>query len=119
MADHNELGKYGEQLGAEYLTANEFTILQLNWKYSYYEIDIIASKNRVLHFIEIKTRKSTRFGFPEESAGRKKMEKINKAANNYMAKHPNWNRVQYDVLSISFSENGHPEFLLIEDVYFW
>lgn len=117
MASHNELGRYGEEIGKLFLEQKHFEILHLNWKYSYYEIDIIASKNNVLHFIEVKTRRSEQFGLPEESVDKKKLKKMMNAAEEFLFRFPAWKRVQYDVLSISFSNSDEPEFFFIEDVY--
>lgn len=119
MAHHNELGRYGEQLAQDYLTAKNFVILHVNWKYSRYEIDVIAHRNKVLHFIEVKTRSNRTFGFPEEAVGRAKMQKLMKAAEQYLFLHPAWNRVQYDILSISVCKQQPPGFFLIEDVYLY
>lgn len=119
MAHHNELGKYGEQLAGIYLTEKNFIILHVNWKYSRYEIDVIASKNHVLHFIEVKTRSNNRFGFPEDSVDKKKMKRLMMAAEQYTHLHPDWKYVQYDVLSISMRKNDPPEFFFIEDVYLY
>ena len=118
MAHHNELGKYGEQLAGVYLTEKNFLIMQTNWKYSWYEIDIIASKNNMIHFIEVKTRSNHRFGYPEEGVDKKKMKRLMKAAEQYLHLHPVWKHVQYDIISISVRKNGLPEFFFIEDVYF-
>ena len=117
MASHNKLGQIGEALGKTFLEEKAFEILHLNWKYSYYEIDIIATKNNILHFIEIKTRRSERFGLPEESVDQKKIEKLMNAAEEFLYRFPEWKRIQYDVLSISLGENDVPEFFFIEDVY--
>ena len=117
MALHNELGKYGEELGKCYLIEKQFTILFLNWKYGRYEIDIIASRDQVLHFVEVKTRKSERFGLPEESVDKTKFKKLLSAAEFFLHQHPEWKRVQYDILSISFKANNQPDFFFIEDVY--
>ena len=117
MASHNDLGRYGEEIGKLFLERKNFEILHLNWKYSYYEIDIIASKSNVLHFIEVKTRRTEEFGLPEESVDRKKIQKMMNAAEEYLFRFPGWKRVQYDVLSISFAKSNEPEFFFIEDVY--
>ena len=117
MALHNELGKYGEELGKQFLLTKGFSILYVNWKYSRFEIDIIASKDQVLRFVEVKTRKSERFGLPEESVDKKKFEKLMSAAEAFLYKHPQWKRVQYDILSISFTADGKPEIFFIEDVF--
>ena len=116
MASHNELGKYGEQLAEHYLASSSFQILFQNWRHSYYEIDIICSKDDVLHFIEIKTRRSLKFGFPEDDVDEKKLEKLMIAAEEFLFQHPSWERVQYDILSIYIQNNREPEFLFIEDV---
>lgn len=117
MALHNELGKYGEGLGKQFLIEKRFTILHTNWKHSYYEIDIIASKDQVLHFIEIKTRKSDSFGLPEESVDKKKLENLMNAAEAFLYRHNEWKRIQYDILSITFGRNNQPDFFFMEDVY--
>jgi putative endonuclease len=116
MASHNELGRYGEKLAVSYLTNAAFKILFQNWRHSYYEIDIISSRENVLHFIEIKTRRSLHFGFPEEAVDEKKLEKLMIAAEEFLYQHPQWERVQYDILSIYIGKNAAPEFLFIEDV---
>src|SRR4051812_39242132 len=101
MALHNVLGKYGEELAVEYLAAAQFKILFRNWRHSYYEIDIISSRDEILHFIEIKTRSSFQFGYPENGVTDKKLEKLMIAAEEFLFQHPEWERVQYDILSIS------------------
>ncbi|WP_431215248.1 YraN family protein [Puia sp. P3] len=80
MALHILTGTTGEDLAAEWLTAKGFAILTRNWRYGRYEIDIIASRNSVLHFIEVKSRNSTLFGNPEESVSRKKLNNIMQGA---------------------------------------
>ena|SRR5688572_24610712 len=117
MAHHLETGRSGELLAIDYLTKNSFEILHRNWKYSYYEIDIIALSNNVLHFIEIKTRNGHRFGYPEESVSAKKISNMMKAAAEYQLSNPGYQRVQYDVLSISLHGSETPEYFFIEDIY--
>ena len=115
-ANHLETGKKGESLAVAYLQQNGFTILRCNWRHSFYEIDIIASKNGVLHFIEIKTRRTMKYGFPEESVSVKKIRSLLKGAAIYLLQHPGWKRVQLDVLSITMLPEREPEYFLIEDV---
>ncbi len=116
MARHQLLGKQGETLAVQWLTERGFIILHQNWRYSYYEIDIIASKASVVHFIEVKTRSSKTFGEPEESVSEKKMLNMMNAADEFQLQYPEWKRVQYDVLSITILNNT-PEYFFIEDVY--
>jgi putative endonuclease len=117
MAHHLETGRSGELLAIDYLTNNGFMILQRNWKYSYYEIDIIAVTGNVLHFIEIKTRNGHQFGYPEESVSPKKIRNMMKAAAQYQLSYPGYRRIQYDVLSISLHGKEPAEYFFIEDVY--
>ena len=116
MALHNDLGKYGEQLARHYLMEADFDILFQNWRHSYYEIDFIGSRNNILHFIEIKTRRSLAFGFPEDDVDEKKLERLMIAAEEFLHQHPGWERVQYDILSIYIPLNRKPEYFFIEDV---
>ena len=51
MAHHNQTGIEGEQLAVAYLKKNNYTLLHQNWKHSFWEVDIIAYKNNILHFI--------------------------------------------------------------------
>ena len=66
MAEHNELGKKGEELAVEYLRENGYKILDRNWVFQKAEIDIIAQKDNFLAVIEVKTRSSTDFGLPQD-----------------------------------------------------
>lgn len=115
MARHNHTGKEGEALAAKYLVANGFCILHTNWRYSRYEIDIIAEKDNILHFIEVKTRRSDKYGMPEEGVTAKKFASVSKAAEQFMEENPGWNRIQYDTLAIML-KGPDTDYFLIEDV---
>lgn len=117
MASHNNLGKEGEELAAAWLRGQGYKILHANWRHSRYEVDIIASIKNILHFIEVKTRSSKAFGYPEESVGKKKMQNLMNAADEFLNQFPEWKRIQFDVLSISLKKEGMHEYFLIEDVY--
>ena len=117
MALHNLRGKEGEQLAIAYLREREFNILHCNWKFMRYEIDIIAAKDGIIHFIEVKTRHTTTFGYPEQSVSKKKFSNLKKAAVEYLFTHPVWIRVQYDILAITRLKNTEDEYFFIEDVY--
>lgn len=115
MAKHINTGKTGEQLGESFFIAAGYTVLEKNWRHSRSEVDIIASKNQVLHFVEVKTRRTKNFGLPEEKVGNKKIQNLINAAEEYLYQHPEWKRIQFDILSIILN-NGQPEFFLIEDI---
>jgi putative endonuclease len=117
LAHHNLLGREGEAMAAKWLLERGFNILHQNWRHSRYEVDIIASKENILHFIEVKTRRNNKFGEPEESVDEKKIRNLMHAAEEYQYQYPQWKRVQYNVLSISIHPNHTVTYFFIEDVY--
>ena len=64
---HLTTGIVGEKLACTFFEQKGFVILHTNWRHGRCEVDIIASKNNVLHFIEVKTRSNKDFGLPEEN----------------------------------------------------
>jgi putative endonuclease len=119
MAAHNEFGKEGEQLAAEWLEQQGFQLISRNWKFARYEVDIIACRDEVLHFIEVKSRHDDLFGKPEDWVGRKKGSHLLSAGEAFQYKYPKWEQVQYDILSILLTSDGKRDFFFIEDVYWW
>jgi putative endonuclease len=117
MTRRAELGKRGEEMAADWLTSHGFSILCRNWRDGRYEIDLIAGRECILHFIEVKTRRSGAYGYPEESVNRKKLEHILQAASGWLHRWPAYTRIQYDVLAITLKKNTLPEFMLFGDVY--
>lgn len=116
MARHNQTGKLGEAVGNTYLIENGFAILEKNWRHSHWEVDCIASKNNVLHFIEIKTRRGKKYGLPEEKVGTKKINNLKNAAEEYLHLNPEWKRIQFNILSIIINHNETIEYFFIEDI---
>lgn len=111
-------GKQGEDIAASFLLEKGYFILERNWRFKHWEVDIIAAKNNKLHFIEVKTRNSLRYGKPEESITREKMTHLKNAAEEYQYRHPEWNYLQFDVIAITLVNNIAREIYLIEDLYF-
>jgi putative endonuclease len=117
VANHNRLGREGESLAAAWLRQNGFVVLHQNWRFARVELDIVAVRDGVLHFIEVKTRRSLAFGEPEESVSRGKLRHLLKAGAAYQYEYPQWKRVQYNVLSIHIDAGNTPAYFFIEDVY--
>ncbi len=117
MAKHLHTGKEGEQLAAVYLQEHGYEVLEKNWRFSHWEVDVIASKDQVLHFIEVKTRRSNSFGRPEEKVGNKKIKFLINAAEQYIYQHPQWQRIQFDILAITIPAHAPVVYFLLEDVY--
>ena len=80
-----KLGLYGEDLACKYLQAKGYAILERNFRCRRFgEIDIVASKAGVLSFIEVKTRRSSRYGKPAEAVTLAKQRKIYRVAQYYL-----------------------------------
>ncbi len=116
MAVNKEMGKLGEELAALYLLRSGYSILHQNWRHKHWEIDLIAVKNGVLHVVEVKSKQTARHGFPEEAVTKSKFRFIQSASEEFLFQNPQWERVQFDVLSIVL--NPSPAYFLLEDVYF-
>ena len=117
MAVHNETGKAGEGMAAEYFQKIGYNILHRNWRHAHWEVDIIAEKGSVLHFIEVKTRRTRKYGYPEDSVSKKKLKNLIEAAEEYLYQNPKWKRIQFNILSITMLKDEPVEYFLIEDVY--
>jgi len=117
MAQHNQTGHTGEVMAANHQMKKGFTILQQNWRHTHWEVDIIATKDSILHFVEVKTRRTKKFGHPEEAVSKKKIQNLINAAEEYLYQNPEWKRIQFDILSITMLKGEPVEYFLIEDVY--
>ena len=117
MARHNDTGLLGEKMAIEYLLKKGFSILHQNWRHSHWEVDVIASLNNTLHFIEVKTRRTQKFGYPEDDVSKKKVENLINASEEYLFINPQWKLIQFDVLAIRILKNKPVEYFFIEDVY--
>lgn len=111
-------GTIGENVAAAYLLQNGYTILDRNWRFKHWEIDIIVSKENKLHFVEVKTRTSKKFGNPEDGVNEKKMNSLKKGAEEYLFQNQQWSFIQFDVIAITMKKEMVEEIFLIEDVFF-
>lgn len=100
MAGHNELGKLGEQLAADYLRRQGYDIIETNWTYQKAEIDIIARRENILSIVEVKTRSATAFGLPQEFVNRKKIQLLVKAVNAFVSARNLDVEVRFDIIGI-------------------
>jgi len=100
MAEHNELGKLGEELAVEFLQKEGYTILATNWTFQKAEVDIIAQKGTVLAVIEVKTRSSLEFGLPQDFVKPKKIQLLTKAIDAYINQKNLDLDVRFDIIAI-------------------
>ena len=115
---NKDTGNFGENLACEYLIEKGFVIVEKNWRYKHLEIDIIASKEDCLHIIEVKTRRSSTYGFPEQHIDAIKMQHLKNAAALFQYQHPIWKMLQFDVIAIQLYSETKWDLFFIEDVYF-
>jgi putative endonuclease len=100
MAEHNELGKLGEELAVEFLRKNGYEILETNWTFQKAEIDIIAQKENTLAVVEVKTRSSLEFGLPQDFVKPKKIQLLVKAINEYVVSKDLDIEVRFDIIAV-------------------
>lgn len=107
MAQHNNLGQWGEDLACEELVKLGYAITERNWRCNHLEIDIIAMKGNRIVFVEVKTR-SDDYVDPLDSIDRKKIIHLCKAANVYIKMHDIPHEPQFDVIIIvGTPQNGY------------
>ena len=102
-----DIGFKGEEMASQFLTLNGFTIIERNWRVGHLEIDIIARKEGVLHFVEVKTRNQTFVSdFKAQKAmGHKKLQRIIEASNAYINTINSEDLASVDLLAIDIT-NG-------------
>lgn len=118
MAEHNELGKRGEELAADYLRQKGYNIRDVNWTFQKAEIDIIAQKENILAIVEVKTRSSIDFGLPQDFVKTKKIQLLLKAVNEYVISKDLDVEVRFDIIAITAKENAPFEIEHLEDAFY-
>jgi putative endonuclease len=109
-------GKIGEALAARYVERLGHSILHRNWRSGRYEIDLISCKAGILHFFEVKTRRTLRYGWPEEHVKARKKLRMMKAVEAYLQTTSKALPVQLNIVSIVLAGSQPPIFYLIEDI---
>jgi len=105
------IGNHGEWDAVSFLRRQGFAILDRNYVFNHGEIDVVAKDGDVLVFVEVKMRRSTRFGSPEEAMTPAKQELIRRTAEGYVQEKKLTNiSCRFDVITIS-SENGTKKFV--------
>ena len=118
MAEHNELGKKGEELAVAHLEQNGYLILETNYTFQKAEIDIIAKKNNVLAVIDVKTRTTDVFGLPQEFVAPAKVQLLVKAINEYVEQNNIELDIRFDIISV-LKQNKIFVVEHLEDTFFY
>ncbi|RAJ06670.1 putative endonuclease [Chitinophaga skermanii] len=107
MALSGEIGKKGEQIARDYfLQHSHFHILHQNWRHARQEIDFIVQSQGTIIFIEVKTRSSDQFGYPEAAVDPRKQAHLQSAATAYLEKmDASPEAIRFDVIAIVLHTN--------------
>ncbi len=100
VAEPNELGKYGEQVAAQYLERCGYHILAANVRCRMGEIDLIAARGGFLVFVEVKQRKSDAYGSPAAYVDVRKQQRIRLTAEYWLEQHPQDLQPRFDVVEV-------------------
>ena len=84
MTTTAETGQAGERAATEHLRREGYDIRALNWRQGRYELDIVARKAGIVHFVEVKTRSNTDMGLPREYVTPAKQRRLKKTALYYL-----------------------------------
>jgi putative endonuclease len=115
MRVKDAVGRYGEQVAADYLEAAGLVILARNWRCREGEIDIIARDGSDVVFVEVKTRSSAAFGAPAEAVDRAKSARIRQLAVRWLlaqrdAGEPaSWSALRFDVIAVVRTRGDGPD----------
>ena len=106
MAQHNELGKKGEELAVKFLQKNGYEIVTRNFRYQKAEVDIIARKDGILTVVEVKTRSTPDFGDPQNFLKQKQINSLVKAIDYFVNEHKLDVEVRFDIVAIIQNKAG-------------
>jgi len=118
MAKHLDLGRQGESLAKALLENSGYEIMDENWTFGKAEIDLIAYKDKVIIFAEVKTRTSNYFGEPEDFVDARKQRLLVEAAGEYIYLMNHQGEVRFDIISVLFDKQTNYTIKHIEDA-FW
>ncbi|MFD1551507.1 endonuclease [Putridiphycobacter roseus] len=117
MANHNEIGKKGEEIAKKYLLDKGYKVLACNYRFKHLEIDIICEKDCHLIIVEVKTRQSSYLAGPEDTVSKTKQKGIIKCANAYIIEHEIDMETRFDIIAIILNTN-EKSIVHIEDAFY-
>ncbi|XWN34687.1 MAG: YraN family protein [Roseivirga sp.] len=117
MSPSQRLGQVAEDVAVRHLQQQEFIILVRNYRYKRAEIDIIAQKDKLLLFVEVKARSSDQFGHPETFMTPQQQALVHAAAEHYIVEQ-DWNHaIRFDIIAVRKS-NGQLQLAHFEDAFY-
>jgi putative endonuclease len=118
MAQHLDLGRKGESLAKAHLENTGYEILDENWTHGKLEIDLVAYKDKMMIFAEVKARTGNFFGEPEDFVDDRKQKLLVEAAGEYIYLMDHQGEVRFDIIAILFDNKNNYTLNHIEDA-FW
>lgn len=106
MAQHNELGKRGEDMAVAHLLSTGYEIVARNFIFQKAEVDIIARKDNILAVVEVKTRSTPDFGNPQDFVKKKQIKQLVKAIDYFVNEHQLDVEVRFDIVAIIKNKAG-------------
>lgn len=109
-ASRQTIGQRGEDYACEYLQGEGHSIVTRNWRWAHLEIDIVSLKDKVLHFVEVKSRVAPVMAEPELNVGYQKQRRLIAAAEAFIhSKHrsilPKDLEIYFDVVTVVFEQD--------------
>ena len=117
MKSKTSIGNEGEELAADYLERQGYSVIARKYRYKRFEIDLIAKKRNLLVFVEVKMRKNVLFGYPEDFVDYRKVDKIMEAADQYIYENRTDQPIRFDIISI-ISDKGNIEIKHFKDAFY-
>ena len=114
MGTTAETGRAGERAAVEYLRGAGYEICALNWRSGRYELDIVARKAGIVHFVEVKTRRAGSLTPPEAAATQRKFRALTRAAARYLRTAGWQGEVQFDLAAVDVMPDGRMKVRLVE-----
>lgn len=103
------LGAWGEQVAVEHLRGQGLVVLDRNWRCREGELDIVVTDGTTVVFVEVKTRSGTGFGRPEEAVTPRKLSRLRRLAQRWLAERRlGWVEVRFDVVAVLANRHGGP-----------
>jgi putative endonuclease len=102
VMERKDLAQFGEDIAVKYLKHNGYQIVERNYHSPYGEIDIICKQGEVLVCVEVKARKSLKFGEPLAAVTQRKQNRIVKTAYHYLATHESESPIRFDIITLQY-----------------
>ncbi len=108
MAEKDELGAAGETLAAEHLQTRGYHILDRNWRCAHGELDIVVTDGEAIIAVEVKSRRSRKYGHPLEAITRVKLQRLRTLLGEWMRAHEAHGRMRVDGIAVDWPRGAAP-----------